>query len=301
MNKSYITTYNDEITFGKFLLKVWSEKTIFFLGVSIISILFLLLGLTQPKIYKSTIVLNELDEFGLDIFPRSILNDIDKKRLAKIYNNSYQAKFLSTDLFIEFLDKKNYEDLKNLNLYLKKNNVIKKDYFAETINRVSGLKFSLEIKNFKIKSSLFDDYAYFVKKKNLFEFKSNISELILKKIKDYDHDLELAIASEIEFPILKEFINVDNKDNIVLLNQLPNYYNGRIVLELEIENFKKALKNLDNLELSSSPISQQATKPYLASIPIYIFLSIGILVGIFLSITLILIKHSIQHHEKIKN
>lgn len=305
MKKTNYNPYDEEVSIGRLLIKIWREKIIFFSIIIILSFLSIFYSLSQPKIYRSILEIRPLPFFKLKTFPTIIKSDYTTENgyqnyFIELYNSIYQSKFLSLDSISEFLDQ--HEESENFNSYLKENNLVKNNYFRDKIKLISYIDFkaiySLETSDYKTKGIFFDNYAHFIQKKSSQDFKIELSKLVLNKIESYNHDLQMAKLSGIEFPVIK---TVTKENTTFLFEGLPNFYKGIKILESEIRILEKFLNDLDMLDLNFNPILQPASKPLLISIPTHIFLLIGLISGMFLSTFVILTKYSIQQSKKINN
>lgn len=270
-------SYHDkEIDFSDLISELWKKRYL----VSVICFLFGLLGYfyesQKPKTYVTKIIVRDaptylFDEyrkfFEVDFKPN--LNTSKEQSLtayttkaSQVYLEEFRLQLNSVDTLSNFYSQN--KKLNNFREKLDKKNIEYEDHLREKFFQSLDDKKTIIPNNFSFifekpfPGPLFlNEYVLFVKKKVDEEYKNNLVNLILNRIKLYEKNLIIAKKINLENPILRS----TNQGNSVTIEPDPLYYKGSIVLKEEISDMKKIIEKVKAFEFNYSPILDKASKP----------------------------------------
>jgi LPS O-antigen subunit length determinant protein (WzzB/FepE family) len=292
-NNAYII--DNEIDFGDLIRALWREK-ILILTISIIcGLVGYLYASFKPEEFKIEIKLknppSQLFEPYTHVFTNNNHNNITEQFISDL-----QSKILSLDNLEIFVEES--RDLDTFKKYLKSRNLSTKEYFANKLeqakekNIITPNTYLLVFEKKLLDGNIFfNNYVEYVSKQNVIEFKKNLKRTIENRINNTVDALETAKLVNLEYPILKS----PDRQNPVVIEPEALFYKGTKVLEQSIIIDKKLLQKLENDQFNYNPILDKGIAHKINAISSYIFFSIGLLIGFFLSCAIILFKSALKN------
>jgi hypothetical protein len=208
--------------------------------------------------------------------------------------SDFNLNFLSLDNVEIFVEES--RSLDNFKRYLKLKNITAKEYFGSKLGEAKEKNTIISNKYFlffeeKLYGDIFlNDYAEFIKKKNIVEIKKNLKLTIENKIYSYEQALEIAKLLNIEIPILKSI------NNQILVASEPEalFYKGSKALSQDIINLKKLLQKLENDQFNYNLILDKASSPVLQTVSVSKIFVYALTLGFLLSLVIIFLKNTLK-------
>jgi len=294
-NNPYLA--DDEIDLGDLLRTLWREK-ILILFISIIcSLLGYLYAYFKPEEFKTEIKIKNPPPQLFAPYSQFFTSNVNNNKVNN--NNSIAGQFIS-DFQLNFLSLDNLEifveesrDLDTFKTYLKSRNISAKQYFekkfgeAKEKNIINPNTYFLVFEKKILDGNIFlNNYANYVKKKNIIEFKKNLKLMIEHRINITDDALEIAKLINLDNPILKSA----DRQSQVINEPEALFYKGTKVLGQSIIIDKKLLQKLENDQFNYNPILEKGIALEINTKPSNFFLLIGLFIGFFLSLIIIFFK-----------
>jgi LPS O-antigen subunit length determinant protein (WzzB/FepE family) len=301
-NNPYLA--DDEIDLGDLLRTLWREK-ILILFISIIcSLLGYLYASFKPEEFKTEIKIKNPPPQLFEPYSQFFTNNVNNNKVNNNNNNSITGQFIS-DFQLNFLSLDNLEifveesrDLDTFKTYLKSRNISAKQYFekkfgeAKEKNIIIPNTYFLVFEKKILDGNVFlNNYANYVKKKNIIEFKKNLKLMIEHRINITDDALETAKLINLDNPILK---SADRQSQVI--NEPESlFYKGTKVLIQSIVIDKKLLQKLENDQFNYNSILDKGITLKINTISPYAFVAIGLFIGFILSCIIIFFKSALKN------
>jgi LPS O-antigen subunit length determinant protein (WzzB/FepE family) len=292
----YIT--DDEIDLGDLVRTLWREK-ILILSISIIcGLLGSLYASFKPEEFKTEIKLKNPPYQLFETYAHVLTNNNNKNNNNNNNNNiagqfisDFKLNLLSLDNLETFVEKS--RDLDILKKFLKSRNISAKQYFvnkfgeAKEKNIIIPNTYFLVFEKKLLDGNIFlNNYAEYVKNKNISEFKKNLKLTIQNRINNNADALETAKLINLENPILT---SIDRQSQVVNEPEAL-FYKGTKVIAQSIVIDKKLLQELENDQFNYNPILDKGITLKINTISSYTFVAIGLFIGFFLSCIIIFFK-----------
>jgi LPS O-antigen subunit length determinant protein (WzzB/FepE family) len=280
------------------LRALWREKIL----ILSISIIFGLLGYLyvsfKPHEMKTELTLKDpsfqVFEFYHEVLNGAPTND-NKNNFYLQFISNFKLNLLSLDNLETFVEES--QDLDTLKKYLKSRNISAKQYFVNKIGASKEKQTIIPNKYFLVyEKKLLDgdifinNYAEYVKKITIIEFKKNVSLAIEARIYKTEDALQLANLINLENPILKSL----DKQNQVINEPEAIFYKGTKVLSQSIISYKKLLQKLENDQFNYTLISDKAISFKINRMFLYYILG-GLVTGFFMSLLIIFLKNALKN------
>ena len=303
--KKYIT--DEEIDLTNLINIIWKNKIL----IISITLFFTILGNfyknSKPSIieYKSQIVIKEPPkELFIDLVR---LDGDNNEDLKKDLNRKFLLNLNSIDNLNRFVNlNKDIQDFKNF-LKLKKINA--KQYFTnrtefqqailetsienEVVEYVEfpSSKYTLFFDK-SLKGDIFlNEYVEFTQEITSKEFFLNQQKILKNKIDRLFLNLKIAESIELDNPLIKT--RGFNESPYVITQPGSDYFKGKKVLTLEIQNLQKIYKNLNDKSFDFNPIIDTAHKPLAVRNNKYKYYPyFAFLLGLFISTIFVLYRHT---------
>ena len=130
-----------------------------------------------------------------------------------------------------------------------------------------------------------NDYIFFIRDLNVDVFRNQLNSKIQNKIKLYKQNLDIAKEIGINDPIFR------NKDVTVFVSK-ELYFQGTKVLNKKIKYLEELVASLNNENFQYNPLLDKATVSIKDPISKFKYPLIGLIFGIFLSFSIILLRDS---------
>jgi len=300
-NNPYIT--NDEIDLGDLIRILWREKILILSICVICGLLGSLYASFKPEEFKTEIKLknppSQLFEPYNYVFNNSNSNSNSNSNKSNIdgqFINDFKLNLLSLDNLETFVEES--RDLDIFKKYLKSKNLNTKQYFEGKLGEAKEKNIIIpNTYSFVFEKKLFDEnifffnYAEYIKKKNISEFKKNLKLTIENRINQTVDALETARLINLENPILK---STDRQGQVVNEPEAL-FYKGTKVLTQSIVIDKKLLQKLENDQFNYNPILDKGIALKIKTISSYAFVAIGLFIGFFLSCMIIFFKSGLKN------
>jgi LPS O-antigen subunit length determinant protein (WzzB/FepE family) len=292
-NNPYII--DNEIDLGALIRALWKEK-ILILSISIIcGLLGYLYASFKPEEFKAEIKLKNPPLQLFEAYTQVFLNN--NSEISEQFISDFKLNFLSLDNVERFVEES--RDLDDFKEYLKSQNISVKEYFREKLveakekNTIIPNTYKLVSKKKILDGDIFlNNYAEFIKKKTVFEFKKELKLLIEHRIKIYEESLEIAKLINLENPIFQKFQTLDMQ---AIQQTDALMYRGIKVLSRDLINSKKLLQKLENEQFNYNNVLDKGIVFRVNTKPIYFYFSIGLFIGFFLSCIIIYFKTVIKN------
>jgi LPS O-antigen subunit length determinant protein (WzzB/FepE family) len=299
MKNNYLA--DDEIDFRDFIKVLWREKIII-LSISIIcGLAGYLYASFQPQEFQTEITLKNPPVQLFDVYNQYFKknnnnnNNSTATTLLEQFISDFKLNFFSLDNLESFVEEN--REIDKFKGYLKSKNITAKKYFKNKIHSVKEKNINILNKYSLIFSKELDgdiflnNYAEFIKKKTILEFKKNIKLVLENKITITEQAFQHAKIINLEKPILIS----ESQSHYKAINE-PDalFYNGTKILDQEIINLKKLFLKLENDQFNYNFIIERASYPKLISKSNAFYFLIGIFVGLFFSIVIIISKSILQ-------
>jgi len=295
MKKNNLYLSDNEIDLGNLIKSIWREKIIV-LSISIICGLFgYVHSVTQPKMYKVEIVLRNAPSFIFETYrPFTEAEQL----LANNFNDEFKLNLLSLDNLVQFAENNNkINDFKN---NLKKKNISVRDYFKgkfkltidkdKTLSNFNLSKYSLTYTEPLPAETFLNDYIIFTNQKVITIYKKTMTHKIFAKIKLYQQHLKIAENIDLKNPILQS--TVEGRGVINEPDAL--FYKGTKVLLQEMVFLNNLLNETENLTLDYNRILEKTSSEVITK-STSIFVSMGLVLGLFFSFIIIFVKKYLNH------
>jgi LPS O-antigen subunit length determinant protein (WzzB/FepE family) len=293
---------DDEIDFGDLIRILWREK-ILILSISIIcGFLGCLYAFFQPEEFKTEIKIKNPPPQLFVPYSQLFISNVNNNKVNNNNNNNnnsiteqfisdFQLNFLSLDNLEIFVEES--RDLDTFKTYLKSRNIPAKQYFEKKFgevkekNIINPNTYFLVFEKKILDGNIFlNNYADYVKKKTIIEFKKNLKLMIEHRINITDDALEAAKLINLDNPILKSA----DRQSQVINEPEALFYKGTKVLGQSIIVDKKLLQKLENDQFNYNPILEKGIALEINTKPSNFFLLIGLFIGFFLSLIIIFFK-----------
>jgi LPS O-antigen subunit length determinant protein (WzzB/FepE family) len=294
-NNSYLV--DDEIDLANFIGLLWREKiTIFSISI-VCGLVGYFYASFQPQEFKTEITLKN-PPFQHFEFYSSVLSNNNSNNFDEQFISDFKLNFLSPDNLEKFVEESGGYD--NFKGYLRSRNITVKQYFED--NKLGQVKEKNQIipnKYFLIFPKelegriFFNNYAEFIKKKTVFDFKKNLKLSIENNINNYELALESAKIINLENPILKSM----NQPSQVVNEPEALFYKGTKILAQNIIHLKKLFIKLENDQFNYNPTSDSATFPLNLSKSLFLYSLAGLVFGFFFSLIIILLKNTLKSNS----
>jgi LPS O-antigen subunit length determinant protein (WzzB/FepE family) len=297
-NNSYLA--DDEIDLADLLRTLWREK-ILILSISIIcGLLGYLYASFKPEEVKVEIRLRNpppvLFEPYSYIFNNNFSNNNNSNNIAGQFINDFKLDFLSLDSLEIFVEES--QDLDTFKKYLKSRNISTKQYFVKKLGEVKEKNITIPSTYFLVfEKKILDgniflnNYAEYIKKKNIIELKKYVKSIIETRINNTENAIEIAKLINLENPILKS----PDRQNQVVNEPEALFYKGTKVLSQSIVAYKKLLSKLENDEFNYNHILDKAIISKSDTKPLYFYFLMGLFIGFFLSCIIIFFKSALKN------
>jgi len=294
-NNSYLV--DDVIDLGDLIRTLWREK-ILILSISIIcGLLGYLYVSFKPEEFIIQVKLKNPPFHLFEPYTQVVAkNSNSNSNIAQEFISDFKLNLLSLDNLEIFVEES--RDLATFKEYLKSRNISTKQYFAKKFVEEKEKKiiipntYSLVFEEEILDGDIFlNNYLDFIKKKNIIEFKKNLKLNIENRINDFQNALETAKLINLENPILKSLGN----QNQVINEPEALFYKGTKVLSQSIIIDKKLLQKLENDQFNYNLILDKGIAIKINTMPSYSFFLIGLLIGFFLSCTIIFFKSALKN------
>jgi LPS O-antigen subunit length determinant protein (WzzB/FepE family) len=300
MKKNNIYFTDNEIDLSEIIKLLWKEK-ILILSISIIcGLLGYFYAFLKPQEFVTEI---KLKNPPIQIFEHYSLfnnnsnfynnNNNNNNNLAAQFISDYKLNFLSLDNLDRFLEKNREFD--NFKEHLKLKNISVKYYFsAGKFGEVKEKNIIIPNKYFLVHSKELDggtflnNYAEFIKKMTITDFKHNLKLTLLNTIIIYEEALVISKKIQLENPIIKTL-----GQEQVLTEPEALFYKGSKVLSENLINLSNRLIKLENNQFNFDIILQNSlTKKTIINLPSYFVF--GLIPGLFLSLAIIYLKNILK-------
>lgn len=284
----------DEINFLEVILYLWKQKFLILLFCLTFLIAGFIYGIYQPKIYKTTVTLQKAPETLFSKYNLYLQKDFEN-----FFDNILELKFLSFDNLIEFAEKNN--KINELESTLKNNIGIEK-YFKENLNLKKN-KYTLFYEKTFQGEDFLNDYIIFTKQKTEKIIKDSLVKDIDRRINFYKQHLKIAEDIDLQNPVLKSTLEVNNNYVIFTIQEAERIFNPKFKPDQSIALFYHGtkilsqmiiilneLKNdannltLNNLFIKEASFTEQTSKSTL------VFAVFGFILGLFISLIIIFIR-----------
>jgi LPS O-antigen subunit length determinant protein (WzzB/FepE family) len=297
-NNSYLA--DDEIDLGDLVRTLWREKILILSITVICGLLGYLYSSFKPEEFKTEIILKnpppQLFEPYAHIFTNNNNNNNNNNNIASQFISDFKLKILSLDNLETFVEES--RDLDIFKKYLKSKNLYTKEYFASKLgeakekNIIIPNTYFLVFEKKLLDGNIFlNNYAEYVKKKNISEFKKNLKLTIQNRINNTADALETAKLINLENPILN---SIDRQSQVVNEPEAL-FYKGTKVLAQSIIIDQKLLQKLENDQFNYNPILDKGITLKINTISSYAFVAIGLFIGLFLSCIIIFFKSALKN------
>ena len=307
MKKNNFYLSDNEINLGNLIKSIWREKIIV-LSISIICGLFgYVYSVSQPKFYKAEIVLRNAPSSLFEAYRTFLIAEEPLQSqsqsqsqlqppegISRQFNDEFRSFLLSLDNLVEFVENNNkIDDLKN---NLKKKDISVKNYFngkfeyVEDKNKKNLNKYSLTyLEPFPVETFL-KDYVIFTQQKALIIFKKTVTYRIHYQITLYQQHLKIAEDIGLKNPILQSMI----EGRGVINEPEALFYKGTKVLTQQLLFLNDLLNETQNLKLDYDPFLETTLSTSLIKQSPKIFVSIGLVLGLFFSFIIIFVKQVLK-------
>jgi len=297
-NNPYIT--DDKIDLGDLTRTLWREK-ILILSISVIcGLLGYLYATFKPEDFKTEIKIKnppyQLFEPYAHVFTNNNNNNNNNNNIAGQFIFDFKLNLLSLDNLEIFVEES--RDLDILKKFLKSRNISAKQYFVNKFGEakekniiIPNTYFFVFDKKILDGNIFLNNYAEYVKNKNISEFKKNLKLTIQNRTKNTADALETAKLINLENPILN---SIDRQSQVVNEPEAL-FYKGTKVLSQSIIIDKKLLQKLENDQFNYNPILDKGISLKINTISSYAFFAIGLFVGFFLSCIIIVFKSALKN------
>jgi LPS O-antigen subunit length determinant protein (WzzB/FepE family) len=289
-NNSYLA--DDEIDLGDLIKSLCREK-ILILSISIIcGLAGYLYIFFQPQEFKTEIKLKNPPPQLFQTYTRTSIDNNNNNNNNNViqFISDFKLNFLSLDYVESFVEESREFD--NFKRYLKSRNISTKKYFENKINEVKEKNLIIPNKYFLVFTKELDgdiflnNYAQFIKKKTVFEFKKNLKFSIENKIAEYENALENAKLINLENPILIS----TKQTNQVVIDPDILFYKGSKILSQDITFLKRLLIKLENEQFDYEVVLEKTANSPVKEISYFVFFGIGLILGLFLSLGIVFLK-----------
>ena len=301
MKKNIPYSADNEIELSDIIKSLWRQK-ILILSITIISGLFgYLFASFQTLNFKTEIKLKNPPSQLFEPYNYLMINNNNNNN-SNSNNNNIFGQFIS-NFNLNFLSLDNVEifvqesrSLDNFKRYLKSKNITAKQYFGGKLGEVKEKNIIISNKYFllfeeKLDGDIFlNNYAEFIKKKNIVEFKKNLKLAIENKIYSYEEALEIAKLLNIEIPLFKSI----NNQIFVAIEPEVLFYKGSKALSQDIINLKKLLQKLENDQFNYNLILDKASSPVLQTVSVSKIFVSALTLGFLLSLVIIFLKNTLK-------
>ena len=289
-NNSYLA--DDDLDLGNIIKSLWKEK-ILILSISIIcGLLGYLYASFEPEEFKTEIILKNPPSQLFEPYTHMFKHN----NIAEQFISDFELNLLSLDNLKIFVEES--RDLDTFKKYLKLRNISTKQYFANKLGEAKEkniiipnthfLVFEKKILNGNI---FFNNYAEFIKKKTIIQFKKKLKLLIENRINITQNALETAKLINLENPI---YIAPDNqRQELDELGAL--FYKGTKVLSQSIIIDKKLLSKLENDQFNYDHVLDKGIALKINITHSYFYFVIGLFFGFFLSCIIIFFKSALKN------
>jgi hypothetical protein len=262
-------------------------------------------SVSQPKNYKIEIVLRDAPSYVFEAYrtflaieqpqlqaqlqsqSQSQSHSQLSEGIAKQFNDEFKLNLLSLDNLLQFVENNNkINDFKN---NLKEKDISVRSYFAGKFELVIDKnkkilnKYSLTYSEPLPGKTFLNDYIIFTKQKALTIFKKALTQKILAEINLYQEHLKIAEKIDLKNPILIEGRGIMNEPETL-------FYKGTKVLSQQIFFYNNLLNETKNFTLDYNPILESISNAEVTAQPTKIFVSIGLVLGLFFSFIIIFVK-----------
>lgn len=298
-NNPYLA--DDEIDLGDLLRTLWREKILILFIIIICSLLGYLYGSFKPEEFKTEIKIKNPPPQLFVPYSQFFISNVNNN---KVNNNSITEQFIS-DFQLNFLSLDNLEifveesrDLDTFKTYLKSRNISAKQYFekkfgeAKEKNIIIPNTYFLVFEKKILDGNIFlNNYANYVKKKNIIEFKKNLKLMIEHRINITDDALETAKLINLDNPILKSA----DRQSQVINEPEALFYKGTKVLGQSIIIDKKLLQKLENDQFNYNQEFDKASAHIEISRYSNSYYLVGLFFGLVLSFIIIFFKSVLKN------
>jgi LPS O-antigen subunit length determinant protein (WzzB/FepE family) len=306
MKKNYPYIVEDEIDLVALIKALWREKVLISLISIIVALLICLWVSFQPQEFKTEIkiknppsqLFESYTEKFIEISTIGNNNDNNNNKLVEQFISNFELNFLSLDNLERFVEESQGFD--NFKEYLKLKNVFVKSYFRNKLGKVREKNIIIPSTYFFVFEKkildgniFFNNYAEFIKKKTILEFKKYMKLSIENRINMYEDALEVAKLINLEDPILW---SPSDKTTFVTTNEPKAlFYIGSKVLSKYINHNKKLLQKLENDEFNYNYILDTGITLKINKTPLYFNFLIGLFIGFFFSCLIIFFKNVLKN------
>jgi LPS O-antigen subunit length determinant protein (WzzB/FepE family) len=302
MKKNNIYFTDNEIDLSEIIKLLWKEK-ILILSISIIcGLLGYFYAFLKPQEFVTEIKLKNppiqiFEHYNLfnnnSNFYNNNNNNNNNNNLAAQFISDYKLNFLSLDNLDRFLEKNREFD--NFKEHLNLKNISVKYYFSgEKFGEVKEKNIIIPNKYFLVHTkeldggTFFNNYAEFIKKITITEFKHNLKLTLLNTIIIYEEALVISKKIQLENPIIKSL-----GQEQVLTEPEALFYKGSKVLSENLINLNNRLIKLENDQINFDIILQNSlTSKTTKNLPLYFVF--GLILGLFLSLAIIYLKNILK-------
>ena len=298
-NNSYLA--KDEIDLADLTKSLWREK-ILILSISIIcGLASYLYASFQPQEFKTEIQLKNpptqiFDAYNLFNINFNNNNNNNKNNIAEQFISDFKLNLFSLDNIENFLDESREFD--NFKGYLKSRNISVKQYFIDykfgelkEKNIIILNKYSLNHSKELDGAIFLNKYVEFIKKKTIVEFKNNLKLTFASTINNHQEALEIAKKIQLENPI----IQIPNQLQVVNEPEAL-FFKGTKVISESLSYLNKRLIKLENDKFDFNIIQQKPMTIATNSMSLNLYFTIGLILGLFLSLGIILFKNILKNN-----
>jgi LPS O-antigen subunit length determinant protein (WzzB/FepE family) len=293
MNTNNIMPESYEIDLAELVRLFWRNKLI----ILILSILCATFG------HLYTLKLDKSKEFKSEIITRTPLKShflvYDPFLNPKDYSKEFNSKISSIDFLEKFVNQNN--NIPKFKNYLQNNNISAKLYFAKKFTKILSdndqpieNKFSLTYHESLDGNTFLNDYVKFVKNETILTIKKEAVFLIRSQIRKNEYDLEIAKKMELKNSLLKEMSKRDVNSFLFYAEPEAPYYKGSIILNYEILNYKKMLKQIETENFDFNPILDRAITTSSFSKSYKVYPLTGFVIGFLISVIIIYFRQIIN-------
>ena len=296
-------TQDNEIDFAEIVKLIWKEKILILFICLIFSVGGYVYSKQLPKIYKTEIKLryahpSYFEPFRQYMIIENFQTNQNIQTIEKPFNDEFNLNFLSLDTIVKFY--KQYDEIKEFKSYIKNNNIDIREYFNDTIEKVTDKKKrSQNIYSFTFSKPLpaqkfLTDYVIFTKEITEKVFEKHIQLILNNSLDNLKDNLEIAKEIELENPFLKSAVDTKRNErngDMAIVNEPDSiFYLGKIVLSLKIKHLEQAISKTQDLRFDYNPILEGASSPYIISKSAKFYIAIAFVIGFFISIVIIFLK-----------
>jgi LPS O-antigen subunit length determinant protein (WzzB/FepE family) len=309
MKKNYPYIVEDEIDLVALIKALWREKVLISLISIIVALLICLWVSFQPQEFITEIKIKNPPSQLFESYTEKFIeistignnndnnnnNNNNNNKIVEQFISNFELNFLSLDNLERFAEESQGFD--NFKEYLKLKNVSVKSYFRNKLGKVREKNIIIPSTYFFVFEKkildgniFFNNYAEFIKKKTILEFKKYLKLSIENRINMYEDAFEVAKLINLEDPILKSL----NSQTQVVNDPEALFFKGRKILAQEIIHLKKLLQKLENDQFNYNFILDKSSKPILNSLNLYLFFVFGLILGFLLSLVIIFLRNAFK-------